>query len=293
MQYIVLDLEWNGAFSHRAHGYFNEIIEIGATRMSPAGEPLDGFEILIRPVVSRKLTSLVTDLTGIEQKELRGGVSFAEAVRRLQEWIGEPEALLLTWSTTDLLVLLENCRYFLDTERIPFMTQYADAQAYAQSRMELENPGRQIGLSKAAELLGISLCGMDMHRAEDDSRLTACILQRVWDAKSFAGRVKTADEEFYARLTFKNRIVSAEDDPLVKREYLQFSCPSCGKPLRAKSRFRFFGHMLCADMVCNSCRQAYTARVQVKEKYEGVTVKKRLTPKKPPEANTKEEAEHE
>ena len=34
-------------------------------------------------------------------------------------------------------------------------------------------------------------------------------------------------------------------------------------------------------------------RVQVKEKYEGVTVKKRLTPKKPPEANTKEEAEHE
>ena len=76
--------------------------------------------------------------------------------------------------------------------------------------------------------------------AEDDSRLTACILQRVWDTESFAGRVKTADEEFYARLTFKNRIVSAEDDPLVKREYLQFSCPSCGKPLRAKKRRDFF-----------------------------------------------------
>ena len=26
MQYIVLDLEWNGAYSKQAHGYFNEII---------------------------------------------------------------------------------------------------------------------------------------------------------------------------------------------------------------------------------------------------------------------------
>ena len=34
MQYIVIDLEWNGSYSKKAHGYFNEIIEVGAVKVN-------------------------------------------------------------------------------------------------------------------------------------------------------------------------------------------------------------------------------------------------------------------
>lgn len=30
MQYVIMDLEWNSAFSKKLNGYLNEIIEIGS-----------------------------------------------------------------------------------------------------------------------------------------------------------------------------------------------------------------------------------------------------------------------
>lgn len=281
MQRIVLDLEWNGAYSKKAHGYFNEIIEIGATRLSADGHPLDGFEALIRPVVSRKLTGLVTELTGIEQDSLKDGISFAQAVGRLRRWMGEPQGLILTWSTTDLLVLLENCRYFLGKDTIPFMAQYMDAQAYCQRHMPDIPSGQQIGLSRACEQLGISAEGMDMHRAEDDSRMTARAVERLYDPTDFEAQVSAADAAFYRRLTYKTRVVSRADDPLVKPEYLHFVCPDCERALRGKGNWRFYGHMLSSELCCPACDKRYVARVQIKDKYEGVTVRRKLTEKKP------------
>ena len=65
MEYIILDLEWNGAWSKRTGKYFNEIIEIGAVRLTENRIVADEFKALIRPRVSGKLTSLVSDLTSI------------------------------------------------------------------------------------------------------------------------------------------------------------------------------------------------------------------------------------
>ena len=72
MQYIVADLEWNGSYSKKAHGYFNEIIEIGAVRLSDKLEIEDHFDAVIRPRVSRKLSHWVTDLTGYTDEQLKG-----------------------------------------------------------------------------------------------------------------------------------------------------------------------------------------------------------------------------
>ena len=70
MQYIVLDLEWNGAYSKQAHGYFNEIIEIGAVRLNEQLQPDGKFHVVIRPQLSRKLSEIVTNLTSITAEEL-------------------------------------------------------------------------------------------------------------------------------------------------------------------------------------------------------------------------------
>ena len=287
MQFVVADLEWNGAYSHKAHGYFNEIIEIGAVKLNDRLELVDRYHALIKPVVSRKLSDIVSGLTSITQEELDSGGHFTQVIARFRKWIGQEETVFLTWSTTDLLVLMENCRYFFGEERIPFLERYADLQAYAQQRMGTGS-AQQMGLAKACELLGITDDGMDSHRALDDSEMTGRVLQKVYEPVSFAACTAQADARFYDRLTFKTVIISDIDHPLVKRSELQFRCESCDRNLRRVSDWKFRSRAFMADFRCGACGKAYTGRVQFKLKYEGVEVRRKLTERKP-----KEEAEAE
>ena len=82
MQYVVVDLEWNGSYSKKAHGYFNEIIEVGAVKVSESLEILDCYQTTIRPVVSKKLSGIVTDLTSITAEDLEDGTTFAGMVKQ-------------------------------------------------------------------------------------------------------------------------------------------------------------------------------------------------------------------
>ena len=176
MQYIVTDLEWNGGYSKKAHGYFNEIIEIGAVKIGEDLRVIDRFQAKIRPVVSKKLSGIVTDLTNITAEELEDGTTFTGMLRQLSRWMGNEPSAVLTWSTTDLLVLMENCRYFTGLQEIPFLQNYMDFQVYAQQRMGVDT-SQQLGLARAGEMLGIPEDDMSLHRALDDSKLTAAILQ--------------------------------------------------------------------------------------------------------------------
>lgn len=285
MQYVVVDLEWNGSYSKKAHGYFNEIIEIGAVKLNEAMQVVDTFRAAIRPVVSKKLSTIVTDLTNITAEELEDGTTFARMVRRFGAWVGEEPWTLLTWSTTDLLVLMENCRFFYGKQEIPFLQNYMDFQAYTQTKMGIGD-GQQLGLAKAGEMLEIPEEDIAFHRALDDSLLTARILQKVYEADSFRAAIQPTDEEFYRRITFKTTIISDLDNPLVKRSELAFNCPDCGHGMRRKGQWRFRSRAFCAEFTCRRCDKQYNGRVQFRLKYEGVQVKKSLNEKKPPEPKT-------
>ena len=280
MQYIVIDLEWNGGYSKKAHGYFNEIIEVGAVRLNAAMELTDTFQANVRPVVSKKLSGIVTDLTNITPEELEDGTTFPDLMAQLARFAGTEPTVWLTWSNTDLLVMMENCRFFFGKQEIPGLEYYMDFQVYAQQRMGIDG-GQQIGLARAGEMLGISEENMALHRALDDSRLTAQILQKVYEPVSFAAAVQRVDEEFYRRVTFKTVIISDIDDPMVKRSELHFSCPECGRELRRKDKWRFSCRAFCADFSCKTCLKEYRGRVQFRQKYEGVECRKKLTEKLP------------
>ncbi len=286
MTYIVIDLEWNGAYTRKTHGFFNEIIEIGAVKLNGRLEQEDVFHAVIRPVVSRKLSSLVQDLTGIQEEELEGGQPFTRAVSQLRKWVADPEAVIMTWSTTDLMVLLENCRHFYKNEHIPFMNFYADLQAYCQERLDYGN-AQQMGLSKACELLGIPEEGMELHRALDDSILTGRVFARVFEEASFRKAVRPADQEFYDRLNFKTVIISDIHDKNVKKRDLAFRCEECNRPLRRTSEWKFRSRAFCADFLCRRCEKKYSARVQIKLKYDGPVTKRKLAVKaaEPPEGD--------
>lgn len=283
MQYIVIDLEWNGSYSKKAHGYFNEIIEVGAVKMDEKMRMVDTFRAAIKPVVSKKLSTIVTDLTNITAEELEDGTTFMNMMRQLARWMGAEPSTVLTWSTTDLLVLMENCRFFTGRQEIPFLQNYMDFQAYAQVRMGVD-ASQQLGLARAGEMLGIPEDNMSLHRALDDSKLTAAILQKVYDADSFAAAILPVDDEFYKRITFKTVILKDLDDPLVKRSELTFDCPLCGKNMKRKGSWRFRNRAFCAEFSCRCADTRYSGRVQFKLKYEGVEVRKKLVEIVPPVA---------
>ena len=288
MQFVVMDLEWNGAYCRQTHGYFNEIIEIGAVRLDEKLQPSGEFHAVIRPQVSAELSSIVRDLTSITPEQLeKEGVPFPTAMEKLQEWLHSRDAVILTWSTTDLLVMMENCRYYYEDDRLPFLERYADLQVYSQQRMGV-GTAQQIALGKACELLGIDEDGADLHRALDDSRLSARILQRIYEADSFAEAVREADGEFYDRIHFKTSIISDIDSPLIKRSALQFHCPSCNRNMRRTGEWRFRSRAFCADFLCRGCGKTYSGRVQFKLKYDGVEIKRRLAEQIPPEEKTAE-----
>ncbi|MBQ9414328.1 MAG: exonuclease domain-containing protein [Clostridia bacterium] len=280
MRFIVLDLEWNGSYSKKAHGYFNEIIEIGAVALDDEMHPVDAFHRVIRPSVSKKLTNLVKELTHITPEELEEeGGSFAKTMRAFSKWAGE-EAAVLTWSNTDLLVLLENYRFFHGIDRIPFMKWYADIQPYCQRRMGVDT-SQQMGLSRACEALAISAEDSALHRAPDDAMLTAQVFMRLYDPESFAACLQQVNKEFYARLLFKPIFIREFDSPLIKRGSFCFSCPECGKGLQLKGKWKYFSRAFCAELFCKSCKKAYMARVQCRQLYEGVDIRRKLTEKKP------------
>ncbi|MBE6806546.1 MAG: exonuclease domain-containing protein [Ruminococcaceae bacterium] len=275
MNYIVIDLEWNGSWSKKAHGYFNEIIEVGAVKVDEQMRVVDEFRAAIKPVVSKKLSTIVTDLTNITAEELEDGTTFTGMMRQLSKWMGKEPSTVLTWSTTDLLVLMENCRYFYGRQEIPFLKNYMDFQVYAQQRMGVDT-AQQLGLARAGEMLEIPEDDMSLHRALDDSKLTAAILQKVYDKETFVPAILPVDNEFYKRITFKSTIIKDLDDPLIKRSELCFNCPDCGQNMKRKGSWRFRSRAFCAEFSCRRCQKKYTGRVQYKLKYEGVEIKKKL-----------------
>lgn len=286
MTYIILDLEWNGAYCKKIGGYFNEIIEIGALKVSPTGEVQDRFDVMIRPVVSRKLTPLVANLTGFTDEDVKKGISFHSAMLRLARFAGD-DALVMTWSNTDLMVFMENCRYFYERESIDFMGAYLDLQSYAQNRLGL-GTAQQVALGKFAELVGIHDETVELHHAIDDSEVAAAIFRRVYEPQSFEKAVQTVNEDFYKRLTFKPSFIKDIHNPLIRRSELHFSCEDCGRNLKRIGEWRFMHRFFSARFLCSACQTQYVGRVQARQKYEGVEIKRRLI-KQPPLSEETEE----
>ena len=123
MNYIVMDMEWNQPWPGSPSSkkvlpvqIRGEIIQIGAVRITEAGEIADEFQALIRPKFYRHLNRRVSKLTGIKENQLRDeGVAFPEAMELFRNWCGE-DIVFLTWGFDDIGILRENLQLFdMDT----------------------------------------------------------------------------------------------------------------------------------------------------------------------------------
>ena len=111
MDFVILDLEWNGSYSKKTKGYINEIFEFGAVRVNSDMQIVDTFSMLIKPQIGKKISSRVKELTHINTEELSStNNTYNHVIKEFS--IFAKDAVILTWGITDIHTLIVNNEYY-------------------------------------------------------------------------------------------------------------------------------------------------------------------------------------
>ena len=238
------------------------------------------FSVLIKSTFTKKLSTRFQRLTNITTEEmLQKGMTFDQAVDLYAEWAGN-DAITMTWSNSDLYVLLENFRLRRRINTVPIIGKYIDLQKYVQNEMikRGSNITSQVSVSNMAIMLGIPIDGIGLHRALDDSLLCAEMLRKVYNKERLLTyMIDTSVPDYYARLTFKAYIIRDLNSPLVNKKKMEFKCEKCGKDAKRMTPWSFKGHYFKAEFSC-ACGNKFIGRVAFKKYYDKVVVKHNTVP---------------
>lgn len=273
MVYVILDLEWNNTYGRKTKSFINEVIEIGAVMLDENLREISRYSSLIRSQIGKKLRGSVKQLTHITNEDLVNGIPFTKALSELRRWIGNRDNVVITWGDGDIRVLIENCRYLNGIEIVPFLSNYADIQAYFHSIFN-SPPSRQVGLSAASQLLGVDEEAFSHHRALDDSLMTAEVFRKIYNPETFPAFIRPCTHDFYSRLSFKPYVIGNINNPLVDKSKLTYICETCGQPAKRLTEWRFVSRHFRALYYCPHCDQKVKVGVSFKKLYDRVEVKK-------------------
>lgn len=280
MNFVILDLEWNPSYSKKLKGFINEIIEFGAIKVNSDLEIIDTFSALVRPQIGKKLNEKITTLTHITDEDVEDGCTYTHALSGFRKFLGD--SVLMTWGITDIYVLMENTKYFLQDDRLSFIDNYTNLQDYCEDMLIQKNiknneksAGKQMGLTTATELLEISLDNISHHRALDDSIIAYECFKNLYSYPILLSHIQKFNDEFYRKLTFKNTILCDLNNPLIDKKEMYFTCP-CGYRAKRKKPWKFSCKSFIAPFACKHCGNTFMGRIQFKLKYDGVHIIKKI-----------------
>ena len=272
MNYIIMDFEWNNTYARKTKKFINEVIEIGAVKLDENLNLIDEFSCVIRSQIGKKLRGSVKKLTNITNEEVRSGEPFSKVFSQFKKWV-DKDSIVLTWGDGDVRVLIDNYSYLQGIERIPFLYYYGDLQAYIDEVLKVPK-AKQIGLSAAAEELNIPEDGYSLHRALDDSRLSAECLKKTFNKEKLLRYVKKCNDEFYARLSFKPYAISNIRSPLIDRSKLSYECEICQGKCEQIGRWSFSNQYFRGKFYCHHCNRLVRVSVRFKKYYDRIDVRK-------------------
>lgn len=182
MNYIVFDLEFNqeepllpGA-ERKAPTCPFEIIQIGALKLDSAWNTIATLNRFVKPTIYTEVSSFITELTGITTEQLRKEESFKSVYQDLMRFIGEDEAVFVSWGKSDIKELYRNVEYFnQDEELLP--NKYIDLQPYASLYLK-QSVKKLLRLSYMVENLSIPQA-FPFHDALGDAYYTAEIFKKI------------------------------------------------------------------------------------------------------------------
>lgn len=279
MEYIIFDLEWNNAYNYKLKKGMNEILEIGAVKLNESLDIIDTFKQLIKPRLSKKLSSSFKNLTHITMDEIcRDGIDFDDAFTDFSRWCSGNDVVFLSWSVSDLYALVENFKRFRGSADIPFMKKYADAQKYCMRFLEDFDQNTQISLANCASRFDIDINTENLHRALEDCYVTAYCLKTVFDRRLIFEYIKECNVEFFERLVFKNYYISKPVCDGFDLYDVKLFCENCSKELRLVKKYEFINNTFKSIGKCPCCNKAFWISVRAKKTYDDVIISKRLFP---------------
>ena len=284
MNYIILDLEWDGSYCAKIGRFINQILQIGAVKLDSNFNIIDTFERTVKSSFSRKVSKRFAELTGITKEIMSAGIPLDRAVEEYNDWVGDG-AVTMTWSNSDIYTVIENEKELMSVKFK--IEKYLDLQKFIQGEMRLRNieVTSQISLLNAANLLGVKIDETALHNAKSDSVACAALLKECYNKERFDALIfNTSSPDFFARFTFKPYLITDINDRSIDKSIFDFSCENCAYPLKLKGEWHRHGGFI-ANMVCESCGKEYIARVKAKKLFDSVKVYRKLKLKKVEENN--------
>lgn len=278
MHYILLDFEWDSAYCPKIKRFANVIVEIGAVKLDESFCETGRFSKIIHSLFTKRLTTRFKELTGMNNEDLKNGISLYEALSEYRLWAGE-NTVTMTWSNSDLYVLYDNCINFIGSPDLAVLGKYVDLQSYFQfMQSKLNAPLKnQISLSAAAELLNINIEDEHLHHAVDDSAVSARIFKKCYSEPEFESFILNTDSEtFFKKLKFKSYYINTLKSKEIDKSELDFLCPKCGLKLKKTTPYKFKYTFFTATQRCNNCNTNFKTQVSFKKNFDSITVKRRI-----------------
>lgn len=286
MYYIIFDLEWNNAYNYKTRKGMNEIIEIGAIKLDEKLNIVDSFKQLVKPRISKKLTGRFQNLTHITIDEVKKhGTDFNTAFNDFARWSEREKSIFMSWSNSDLYVLVDNFKVFRNTTNIDFMKRYVDLQKYCMSFLPKNEQANQISLPNCAERFDIDTQLEGLHRALADCSLAARCFKKMFDSVSFSEFVQDCDDDYFERLVYKSHYLSDMNSKELSVLNESFFCPVCNQKLKISKPFYFLNNTFRNIGSCTSCKKKYCIYVRAKKTYDDVLISRKIVPIKKKNVN--------
>ena len=175
---VVIDLEFTPVPRRlrQGTGLAQEIIEVGAVKLSKDGTPCGEFSHMVKPTLASGVSGKVHRMTGIGDEDLTCARPLGEVLQALAAWIGPGRVRMVTWSESDLRQIREECAAKGIEHGLP--GRWLDIQRLYPRLMD-RGHRRKVALGEAADWLGIANDRSAAHRALYDAQVTAEIFRMM------------------------------------------------------------------------------------------------------------------
>lgn len=272
MDYVIIDLEFNNLreitefypefYDENAEILEckcpNEIIEIGAVKLNRTMKEIGRFKTYIKPSIYKILNPRIEQITGIHKENLENGIGFAEALKKLGDFIGE-DTIVCSWAKDDIAELIRNADYY-SCEVISWLKEYIDLQEYC-TKVLAEK--KSISLKNALNKLRIKAIEGDLHDALNDAVYTAEVFKRVYNDK--------AVKSFIIKdiINMPSIMIRDYKNFQLDEKKTELRCPKCGEKIELEYPLKLFKWRFIGLGCCESCRSKVLQEIVVKQTLAG------------------------
>lgn len=176
MEFIIFDLEatcWKDSFSP----FPQEIIEIGACKLSNYGTLLDKYSKCIKPKNNPILSMYCRNLTNITQAEIDRASSFVDVMTDFEDWVYDSSDFVCfySWGPKDFKLLEDDS--LSNNYNLDWLDDVYDLKKQYNA---LKKSNKIVGFDRALELESIEFEG-PKHRALSDAMNLSKIFERYID----------------------------------------------------------------------------------------------------------------